>query len=150
MIWLDVLASLIIAGIFTAVIISISGRRRDDAWPGGPFYFTILFLGIWAVRVWLNPVVWTSWGWHLLMLAAIGLLLTLALLATTAPRRAGFGGFVPRPDPDAGTSREDLVMGAEAARVDVEVAQYSYGLMFWLLVIALIGAIIAGMITPAR
>lgn len=84
------------------------------------------------------------------MLAAIGLILTLALLATTAPRRAGFGGFVPRPDPDAGTSREDLVMGAEAARVDVEVAQYSYGLMFWLLVIALVGAIIAGMITPVR
>lgn len=150
MIWLDVLVGLILAFIFASVIVSIAARGHDTVWPGRTFYFVILFLAIWAARTWLEPVAWPGWGWHLLAMAAIGMVLMLAMLATLTPQRPGYGGSRPRPDPDAAVSNADMVMAAEAARANPEVAQYSYGLMFWLLVIALVGSIVAGMVTPAR
>lgn len=145
MVWLDFIIAAILAGILASIVVSVAARRRDVVWPGFWFYFVILTLGIWAVRLWLEPTLWPGYGWQWLAMAAIGVIIALAMLVAVVPKRPGRGAVTSAPVADPLVPEADRVMDAESASTTSEVVQYSYGLMFWLLVIALIGAVAAGL-----
>lgn len=145
MVWLDFIIAAVMAGLLAAIVVSVAARRSTAVWPGFWFYFVILTLGIWAVRLWLAPALWPGYGWHFVAMAAAGIVIALAMLAAIAPETVDSARSYYAPAADPLVPEADRVISAESTRAVRAVAYDSYGLMFWLLVIALIGAITAGL-----
>lgn len=117
------------AELFTAALLAIIlvmaftfVLGRGGTWPGVGWFFVIVFLGAWAVGAWSTPVgpVFYGVSWLPFLFGALAFALILAAISD-ADRR-------PRP-----TTGE--VMEAEALAV---------GSFFWLLLLLLAIAIVAG------
>lgn len=125
MFWIDLLFALVIALLLGAVVAGGFRWRHpgtEAAWTSGLFIFFLIFFAAWAGGVWLTPAAATvAWGSYWVPFFIVGLFVVLLVAAIPGRRRAA-------------TPAE----GAAAAGAAV------FGLFFWLLLIGLILAIIAG------
>ena len=129
MIWVDILFAFVAAVIFSLLLAGLFGWRHPSGAATGAgeailFAFIVLFLGAWVGGIWLAPFGPTAWGvsWVPFALAA---LFVMFLLLAVAPRR--------RP-PRTGPGR--------AEDAETPLPTVVFGGFFWLLVIALIVALI--------
>ncbi len=131
MFFLDLIAAILIALIFSLILVGVFGWQRPGREGAGPallFLFLLLLVVVWAGGVWLEPVGPIIWGIAWIPFIVIGFLATLMVLALIPPRK-------PR-------TRREAMQQAEAqttveAGVDVAISVF-----FWLLVLLLIVAII--------
>jgi hypothetical protein len=91
------------------------------------FLFLVLLFSMWASRAWFDPRGPALYGTPWLSLLLIGLLVSLLFLAVAAPVRS------PRTAAEAVRQERD---GAAAGT--------AFGLFFWLLLVALVGATLFG------
>jgi hypothetical protein len=149
MIGLDIQFSFIIALLYALLLIPIMGPRRVGM-ERFLFYFVLLFLIVWAAAVWLRPVGPTLYGEPWLVMLGLGAIFML-LLATLAqpwprgPRRIDHPEELEHRPPHEHVT--DLPPEATALRVDspeaavAETSMISLGLVFWLLIVLLLGLI---------
>lgn len=139
--WSSVLVAVVIAVLFTVVLVSLLGWRRPGAVQtesvvtSAVFFFMILFLATWAAGAWISPrgalalgVPWISW-------LAVALVVTLVVAAVTQPwdRRRSRNAEPTTPTP--GQAGEIVAAG--------------FGLAFWVLMVVLLLAAVAGSIGRA-
>ncbi|MFP8489200.1 hypothetical protein ACKGJO_08850 [Gracilimonas sp. Q87] len=98
--------------------------RRTGPWGSFWSFFLVLFLGLWMVSIWMDPIGPSYWDVAWLDFIFIGLIFAL-LMAAATPRDL----YVRRTNPEA------FAEGAVAI-----------GIFFWLLIIMLIAAIIIGLV----
>jgi hypothetical protein len=103
---IEILVTLLVAGVFTALLVGAAGwryPRSEGAVMAGLFVFLVLFLGLWAASRWFVPVpaAWTLA--YVLYVAFFGLFLVLlfAALAPPARRRPGTEPSEPGPETTA-------------------------------------------------
>ncbi len=120
-IW-DILFALAIA--FIVWLIFAVGFRRPGPWSGFWAFFMILFLAAWAGGLWIMPLGPTLMGVYWLPFVFMALLFALLLAAV-----------VPEPRP----------RNRQEARAERE-AEAALGAFFWVLMIILLFAIVAGYI----
>lgn len=132
MIWVDILFAFVAALVFSLLLAALLGWRHPSGAATGAgeailFAFIVLFLGAWVGGIWLAPFGPTLWGvtWVPFLLAA---LFVMFLLLAVAPgrRRRGPGRPLQPPGPEGETPLPGVVFGG----------------FFWLLVIAVIIALI--------
>lgn len=118
----------IVIALFFSLIFSYVFKNRGP-WSSLWTFFLILFLAVWAGGLWLAPV---GPYWHeisIVPLIFIGLLFALLLAAATPPAT---------PSPDIRKTGEEIQEKNKAAA--------AVGLFFWILLVALIAAIIVGLL----
>lgn len=156
-IW-DLLIALLVALLFVGLLVGLVGWGRRDrtattgttaattprgegssaaAWGVILFLFVILFLGIWAGGVWIEPFGPEAWGVAWLPFLFVGLILALVVAAAAPPvrrtpttgraatRQVGPVGSGPGSEPAPEKARHERQ--GEALAV-------SFGVFFWLLV----------------
>jgi hypothetical protein len=131
---LDLLVVLVIALVITAILSAVAGWRhpayRDmGTLPGAVFLFLILVFFIWAGGIWLVPFGPTLWGVSWLPFLIVGLIVALLIAALSPP--------APPPRTPA-----EAVEEAEREREQEAVAATAFGVVFWVLLIGLIGAVV--------
>lgn len=107
------------------------GFRNRGPWDNFWSFFLILFLALWAVSLWIEPIGPALYGVAWLPLVVAGLIIALLLAATTPP-------LTSRKPPKSATDMEK-----EAAE---EVIAVSFGAFFWFLLVSMIIAIALGYI----
>ena len=123
MIFAELLFALAIALFFT-VVFTVLGRRARR-WPSVMVFFLLIFLAAWAGGIWITPVGDTFLGIYWISFFVAGLIFALVLEAMTAfPSRRS-------------RARDDEIRREE----DLEI---TISMFFWILLIALIVAIIIG------
>jgi len=129
MIWMDILFAFVAAVVFTLLLAGLLGWRHPAGAATGAgeailFAFIVLFLGAWVGGVWIAPFGPTLGGvtWVPFALAA---LFVMFLLLAAAPLRR--------------TSRSAR---PEQQQLEAPVPAIVFGGFFWLLVVALIIALI--------
>jgi hypothetical protein len=125
----DFILILLIAFVLSAIVVGPARWRRaeeDTVWPAVIFLFAIFFFGLWAADVWITPIGPAVWGTSWLALLVVGIILALIITAAAPQRR--------RPPPAPG----------EMPRVTETAVQVGFGTVFWILLLVLIGAIVAG------
>lgn len=142
MVWSSVLVAVVIAVLFTLVLVSLLGWRRPGAVrtesvvTSAVFFFMILFLATWAAGAWITPrdamalgVPWISW-------VAVALVVTLLVAAITQPweRRR---------------SRNAEPTTAEGPGHPGEIVAAGFGLAFWVLLVVLLLVAVAGSLRSA-
>ncbi len=125
MIFVELLFALAIALFFT-VVFTVLGRRARS-WPIVLVFFLLIFLGAWAGGIWITPVGPTFIGIYWISFFTAGLIFALLLVAVTA--------FSSRPSQDS----KDEIREEE----DLEI---TISMFFWILLLALVVAIIIGYI----
>jgi hypothetical protein len=124
--FLHFLAALIFALLFTFIF--AAGFRRKGPWASMVLVFIIIFLATWAGGVWLHPVGVPLWGVHWMAFLFVGLVITLVLAAAVPSARE--------------ESTVELVDVREE-KAERKAALGALGVFFWVLVIALVVAIVA-------
>jgi len=120
------LIALLFAVLFT--VIFAAGFRRRGPWASLVLFFMIIFLATWAGGIWLHPIGRPLWGVHWMAFLFVGLVIAL-LLAAAVPSRQE-------------ESSVELV-DPKKEKADRKAALGALGVFFWVLIIALIVAIIA-------
>ena len=123
------IVSLLLSGLF-ALAVRRGGRKRGLSW-----LFLIIFLATWAGGIWLRPFGPSLWGIHWLTFLMVGLILAL-ILAASAPRQPPKG-------------RQETLDMLERIEKEKEMKQFAYltlNTFFWVLLLALLGAIVIGYI----
>jgi len=117
------LFALLVSVLLTAIFLLSLGRKESR--QGFLLFFLLVFLAAWAGGLWVTPVGPSVWGVYWVPFLFAGLMFAL-LLAATAPSR--------RP--------RSLREAAEQASQEEQVER-AVGWLFWVLVAALVAAIIA-------
>lgn len=117
--------ALIVASIF------FYGFRSRGPWSAFWVFLLILFLAGWAGRLWVTPAGPAIWGFGWLPVLMFVFIVAL-LIAAASPRE------------DTTTSDEIRRSRTRATRPDTE-AGAAFGIFFWVLLIVLIAAIVAGL-----
>lgn len=132
MFFLDLLFAFVVALVLALILIPLtaSHRGREGTSAGGAilFFFLILFLATWAGGLWLEPMGPTLWGGYWLPFLLVGFFVALLLAATAEPSRH-------RPLEKRELPTAETQEAATAAMV--------FGVMFWVLLLALLAAVIA-------
>jgi hypothetical protein len=140
MVWSPVIAAVVIALLFTLVLVSLLGWRRPGAMQtesivtSGVFFFMILVLATWAAGSWMAPRGPMAFGVPWLAWMGVAFVVTLIVGAVTQPwdrqrsRRA-------LPTPSAGSA---------SGAVENEMVGVGFGLAFWALVVLLLLVALAG------
>lgn len=149
MIAFDILIAFIIALIYALLLIPIIGPRRVGR---GRFLllFVLLFLILWATAVWLRPVGPSLYGAPWLVMLSLGAIFMLLLATLTqpwpkGPRRVRHPERLERRHPHE--HETELPPEATALRTEspeaavAETTMLSLGLVFWLLILLLLGLI---------
>ena len=147
-VWPAVVLSVLIAFGIALFAVGLLGWRRPGAaenerlWMSGVYFFLLLFFAVWASSAWLEP-----WGPVLadvawLNLLAVGVFIGLIVFAASPPaRRArlrrGRGGLVATERAPMEDSPAETVPAALAG---------GFGVTFWLVLLLLIAAALAGAI----
>jgi hypothetical protein len=124
--WVDLLFAVILALIVSAIFWAIAG------WPGigteAIALFVLLLFATWAIGAWITPFGPALWGgfWIPFLLPAFFLFLLLAALAPPRPPR----------------SRQEAIEDARANATASDVALFTLGAFFWILLVGLIIAVI--------
>jgi hypothetical protein len=123
-------AALVISAFLT--IISVFLLRKKGPWGSAWTLFLVVFLGLWAVSIYLAPVGPTYQGvaWAPLLIA--GVLLTLLLIASM---------------PGANEWRDESM---EAERSPNKVTPPKASRLFWILIVLLAIAVMIGMMNPQK
>jgi hypothetical protein len=87
MLYVAALVSFSVAFVFTLVLALLLDRRGPGPLGGIVFFFTLLWLAVWAGGVWLSASETFLWGASWLGFLAPGLAVTLILAAVTPRRR---------------------------------------------------------------
>lgn len=106
------------------------GFKRTGPWGSLWSFLLVLFLGTLLVSVWLDPVGPIWWGAAWIDLLFFGLIFALLLAAATPPSR------------QEGTYTSDVVTNERDGK---HAAVVAIGLYFWLMLVLLTAAIIAGL-----
>lgn len=125
MFFADLIFALAIA-LFLTLVVFIGLRRYGVFWHTLLSFFIIIFLAAWAGGKWLTPFGPSVWGVQWMPFFLVGIIFAL-LLAAAAPVRR------PR------SQRERMIQKKEE-RLFVT----AFGLFFWILIVILLGAVIAG------
>lgn len=116
----EFIAALLI-GLALALVFAY-GFGRTGPWGGFVWFFLVVFLGAWAIGLWVEPVGPPLWGvaWVPILIGALLIALLIAAIppAEPAPRRAA------ATDP--------------VADVETAAAASAIGLFFWVLLMALV------------
>jgi hypothetical protein len=124
---MNVFLVLIIAIVLSAILILPLGRRGPGPWRGFLFFLALFFFGVWALGVWITPVGPPIGGVYFVPFFIVAAVLALLILAV-----------VPRA-PDTGLrEREPPATRAAAQTVDLTLT-----IVFWILMLCLIGLILA-------
>jgi hypothetical protein len=110
------------------LVVGLGWRRpgREDRGPAVLFLLTVLFLGMWAGSLWVEPVGPVIWGVPWVPLVVVGLILAGVLAVTVPPRRMPPGKEI-RIVPDKTSP-----------------AERTLGMLFWVLLVLLVLVIAAG------
>lgn len=125
MVYLDVLYALIISILISVVF--VYGFRREGPWQGFFIFFLIIFLAAWAGGIWLAPTRTSIRGMYWLPFLMVGLIFALLLAAATPPK----------PEPS-------IILKTKKEAKKEEVIKTALSIFFWVLIIALIVAIVVG------
>jgi len=117
------LFALLVSVLLTAIF--LFGLGRKESWRRFLTFFLPVFLAAWAGGLWVTPVGPSAWGVYWVPFLFAGLMFAL-LLAATAPSR----------------SPRSLREAAEQASQEEQVER-AVGWLFWVLVAALVAAIMA-------
>jgi hypothetical protein len=120
------LIALLFALLFTAIF--AAGLRKKGPWASLVLFFVIIFLATWAGGIWLHPIGRPVWGVHWMAFLFVGLVIALILAATVPGRQEE--SSVELVDPNKERAEKKAALGA-------------LGILFWVLMVALIVAIIA-------
>lgn len=120
------LVALFFALLFTFIF--AAGFRRRGPWASLVLFFVVIFLATWAGGIWLHPIGLPVWGVHWMAFLFVGLVISLVLAAAVPSRQEA--PSIELVDP-------------EQERADRRAALGALGVFFWVLIIALIVAIIA-------
>jgi hypothetical protein len=134
--WSSVLAAVLVAVLFTIVLVSLLGWRRPGAVQtesvvtSAVFFFMILFLATWAAGAWISPrgplalgVPWIAW-------LVVALVVTLTLAAVTQPWDRRRSRNAEPTTPEGGAAGEIVAAG--------------FGLAFWVLMVVLLLVAVTG------
>ncbi len=129
MIWLDILFAFVAAVIFTLLLAGLLGWRHPAGAATGAgeailFAFIVLFLGAWVGGIWIAPLGPTLGGVSWVPFALAALFVMFLLLAAAPLRRQSPGDRPVQQQPEE------------------PVPSMVFGSFFWLLVIALLVALI--------
>jgi hypothetical protein len=131
MLAIEFIFAVVVALVFSFLLVTLFGWQRPDR-PGVKsafvFLFIIMLFAVWAGGGWMRPFGPSLWGIAWLPFVLIGLLVALAILTFTPPRR-------PR------TRREAL----EQAQAEAEAQAGAESLMtafFWMLLLLLAVAVV--------
>jgi len=128
---IDFLFALVVAVLLSLVLIALMGpqRRREGSSVAGAvmFFFIILFFASWAGGVWLAPVGAPVWGGTWAPFLLVGVFVALLLAAAGEHSR------------HMQERRE-----TESPEADIATNAMAFGMFFWVLIIALVAAVIAG------
>jgi uncharacterized membrane protein YgaE (UPF0421/DUF939 family) len=128
---LELLFAVIVALLFSFLLVALFGWQRPDRPGAGPafiYLFMILLFAVWAGGAYMQPVGPMLWGVAWVSFIVIGLLISLVILALIPPKR-------PR------TRRER----AEAAQAEAEAqagAESLASAFFWMLLVLLLLAVV--------
>lgn len=138
--WTPVLIAVVIATVFTLVLVSALGWRRPGALQtesvvtSAVFFFMLLFLATWAAGTWMAPRGPMAFGVPWLAWLSVSLVVTLLLAAITQPwDRARSRNAMPTGTP-----------GTAAPSQAGEIVAAGFGLAFWALMILLLLIALAG------
>lgn len=140
MMWSPVVAAVVIALLFTLVLVSLLGWRRPGAMQtesvvtSGVFFFMILALATWAAGSWMAPRGPMAFGVPWLAWMGVALVVTLIVGAATQPW-------------DRNRSRRGMptaTAGTAPATVENEMVAVGFGLAFWALVVLLLVVALMG------
>jgi hypothetical protein len=132
LVW-DIVLALIVAVIFSLLLVAAAGRRGPGPWAGFLFFFLVLFLAVWAAGVWLRPIGPVVYGGYWVGALVVGVLIALLLAAAVPPG--------PRVTP---VEVETPPEGAPAETPEEEAVTTALGVFFWILLLGLIAAIVLG------
>lgn len=125
---------LLTAFITALILVAIFSLAFNNRGPWGSVwtFFLVLFLGIWAVALWVRPIgVYTIWGVDWLPAVVIGLMLAFLIVA-----------IVPA-ETDAST-RADRNAAVDKSLPEERKAGVAMGAFFWVLLILFVIIIILG------
>ncbi len=122
---LQLLLVLIVAMLFSAILIYVFGRRGPGPASGFLFFLVIFFLTIWAGSVWIEPIGPIVWGVPLLVTLIVGLVILLLIVVASVPMSA------------------EPVAPDQEAVLPSEGAGWGCGVLFWVLMAVLIIAAVA-------
>ena len=125
MFFADLLFALAVA-LFLALVFFLGVRRYGASWNSFLLFFVIVFLAAWAGGKWLTPFGPSIWGVEWMPFLLVGLVVALLLAAFTPVRRTRF-------------KREAMIQKKEE-----RVFTIAFGVFFWILIVVLIMAVIAG------
>jgi hypothetical protein len=120
---------LVLSVVLAALLVGVLGWRRPgraEALPAAVFLLAVLFLGMWAGILWVDPVGPVAWGVPWVPLVIIGVVLSLVLAVTIPSRRPPPGEEV-RIVPDKTTP-----------------AERTLGMFSWILLAVLLIVVVAG------
>lgn len=126
--------SLLLACLFGVLLVGVVGWRHPRQSHAGPsllFLLLLFFPLLWAAALWVTPMGPPLFGAALVPAVLAGLLIALVIAVLTAP--------APRASRTLAQSRADPTEAAEA-----DAAATAFGVMFWVLLVAATGAVIAG------
>lgn len=130
MLIVDLMFAFGVALFLSLLFIPLTGqyRSRDGgtAVGGIVFFFLILFLASWAGGLWVTPFGPPLWGAYWVPILLVGFFVALLLAAATEPTR-----------------RYDMRRAKEPPESEAAAAVTAFGVMFWVLMLALAGAVIA-------
>lgn len=126
MFFVELFFALAVALFFTLVFTVLVRRARP--WRSVVIFFLLIFLAAWTGGIWITPIGPTFMGIYWISFFTVGLIFTLFLGAATA-----FSSRPPR------ASNDEL-------RLEEKEMEITLGAFFWVLLLALIFAIIIGYI----
>jgi hypothetical protein len=121
------LVALVFALLLT--ILFAAGFRQKGPWASLVLFFLIIFLATWAGGIWVYPVGHPIRGINWMAFLFVGLVIALLLAAAVPSNKK--------------TSSVELVDPQEE-KTHKKVAWGALGIFFWILIVALIVAIVAG------
>jgi hypothetical protein len=134
MFWIDLFFSALLAFLLSMVLVGVLRWRhpaRDEGWIWSfLFLFVILWLSMWGASRYLVPWGPELWGVYWIPVLVVGIAVSLIALASTGARRARARRRVD----ERKQQRSDSVVTLLAA----------FGGFFWLLVLALLWAVLTG------
>jgi len=121
-----------LTAIFLTVVF-VAGLRRSGPWVSFLAFFFVVLLAAWAGGIWIAPVGPSVAGVYLISFVTVGLIVALILGAVAYPRLSKHS--------DKEVDKQAQETSNKERPVD---------LLFWVLIIILLIAIIAGYLIPIR